>query len=49
LPPPRFRLFEAIPFAIQFQNMNMMGQTIEQGAGQSLIAEAFMLPSFLTV
>ena len=33
LPPPGLRLLKAIAFAIQFQNMNMMGQTIEQGAG----------------
>jgi hypothetical protein len=35
----RFGLPEAIAFAVQFQDMNMMGQAIEQGAGQALIAE----------
>jgi hypothetical protein len=49
LAPPRFRLFEAVALAVHFENVDVMGQTIEQGAGQALIAEAFMLPSFLTV
>jgi hypothetical protein len=37
---------EPIALAIHFENMDMMGQAIEQGDGQPLGAEAFMMPPF---
>jgi hypothetical protein len=32
-------LLEPVALAVQLQNMNMMGEAIEQRAGQTLIAE----------
>ena len=33
------RLFQPVALAVQLQNMDMVGEAIEQGAGQTLIPE----------
>ena len=38
-PGPTLALCEAIAFAVQFKNVDVMGQAIEQGTGQPLGAE----------
>ena len=43
-PGPTLALCEAIAFAVQFKNVDVMGQAIEQSTGQPLGADAFMMP-----
>ena len=38
-PPPRRRLLEPVAFAVQLQNIDMVGEAIEQHAGQPLAVE----------
>ena len=38
-PPPGLRLLEPVALAVQLQNMDMVGQAIEQRTGQALIPE----------
>jgi hypothetical protein len=37
-------LFEAVAVAVHFEEVNVMGEPIEQRAGQSLGAEDVMMP-----
>jgi hypothetical protein len=39
-------LAEAKRFADQFNEMGMVGKTVEQSRGQAFISEDFIMPSF---
>ena len=42
-------LCESIALAVHFEDMDVVGEAIQQGAGEPLGADAFMMPPSLTV
>ena len=42
-------LCEPVALAVHFENVDVVGQAIQQGAGEPLGADAFMMPPSLTV